>query len=647
MKTFGKITDQGVKISPEGWAREFLLRQKNGLTGNIERSGEPFVSFGWDKINYGYAEKVPADWRWVEYEQVAYHLDGAVNCGNLLGDAELKKRTDEIIYAAIENADGDGYIGPSFLKEAGKCNRWPHAVFFRAVIAKYYETGDVSLINKLVKHYLSDDPSIYFKGRNFVNTEIMLTLYSLTGNEELLSRAEGIYNAYHSDEEKDADYCSSYTLARRMLDGSSPYEHGVTYNEIAKIGAALYCATGNEAYLKPAVNAYKKIDRYHMLPDGLHSCNEYFRGKKPRETHETCDISDFTRSLCYLLKATGDGAYADRTEQCIYNAGIGSVTEDFKALQYFSGLNQIVADDFSNHNIYKRGSGWMAYRPGHETQCCAGNVNRFFPNFVAKTFMLSGDTIFAVFYNDGLITCDTGGKTIKIRQKTDYPFSDSVTFIFESNADKILNFAMRIPGWCKTPSAEYNGKPLEVKTKKGFFTVGAKFVKGDVIKLKLPSLPEVVPYGKNGVFVRKGPLLYACGCRGERIPTSLGGRFSDDFPAYKMYADKEWNYGVSPSEADPRFVFSEKAGYPWDIKNCPAAIEITARKIPEWKIEEKHKVLSFDSEDGKHRSVLKGRFSFTPDLPKGNFKTSDPERILLFPFGVCKMRISVFPKINL
>ncbi|MBQ7164900.1 MAG: hypothetical protein IJR61_06185, partial [Clostridia bacterium] len=116
MKTFGKMTEQGVKISPEGWAREFLLRQKNGLTGNIERSGEPFVSFGWDKINYGYAEKVPADWRWVEYEQVAYHLVGAVNCGNLLGDAELKKRTDEIIYAAIENTDGDGYIGPSFLK---------------------------------------------------------------------------------------------------------------------------------------------------------------------------------------------------------------------------------------------------------------------------------------------------------------------------------------------------------------------------------------------------------------------------------------------------------------------------------------------------------------------------------------------------
>ena len=60
--------------------------------------------------------------------------------------------------------------------------------------------------------------------------------------------------------------------------------------------------------------------------------------------HETCDITDHTWALAYLLQATGDARYADRIEQVIFNALPGSITKDFRALQYFSCPNQVIAD---------------------------------------------------------------------------------------------------------------------------------------------------------------------------------------------------------------------------------------------------------------------------------------------------------------
>lgn len=98
----------------------------------------------------------------------------------------------------------------------------------------------------------------------------------------------------------------------------------------------LYCATGKAEYLRAVVNGYKKLNRDARLADGWHSCSEHIQGKDPRDSHETCNITDHTWALSYLLQATGDVQYADQIEQVIFNALPGSITKDFRALQYFS-----------------------------------------------------------------------------------------------------------------------------------------------------------------------------------------------------------------------------------------------------------------------------------------------------------------------
>ena len=56
-------------------------------------------------------------------------------------------------------------------------------------------------------------------------------------------------------------------------------------------------------------------------------------------------MTDYTWTLDYFLQATGECEWADRIERIIFNAGMGSVTKDFRALQYFSSVNQILATE--------------------------------------------------------------------------------------------------------------------------------------------------------------------------------------------------------------------------------------------------------------------------------------------------------------
>ena len=163
--------------------------------------------------------------------------------------------------------------------------------------------------------------------------------------------------------ELDAKACASDDMIRM---------HGVTYSEMMKIPLYLYAYTGKKDYLELALNAQRKMERDHMLPDGVQTSAEFTAGNDIDIAHETCDVTDYTWALGCFLAVTGDARWADRIEKAIFNAGPGAVTKDFGALQYFSCVNQVIATGSSDNNEYRRGKTWMQYRPVHETGCCAG-----------------------------------------------------------------------------------------------------------------------------------------------------------------------------------------------------------------------------------------------------------------------------------
>ena len=656
------------KIQPEGWLKEILERQRDGLAGHPEAMAYPFNTVLWAGELKRDSESRGADW-W-RFEQTAYYLDGITRLGFLLddqkfldtwqenieyvlahplpakagmteeeamqqlqrgrrprsfdaqvsADPEAQKRFEQMQarmkermakQARILMADrSEGRLGP----ETGSM-AWPFAVFFRAVQAYYEATGDPRIPEALEKNYLSYSLDELAQDRYVINVEGILWTYALTGNQALLDLA---VNAWERGE--------SNMTQETALDDSEFHMHGVTMNELLKVPLLLYAYTGEEKYLQAALHAEEKMEAPNMLIDGINSSSEALAGNDPLASHETCDISDYTWTMGYYLMVTGDGQWADRIEKGIFNGGFGAITKDFKTMQYFSCPNQFIATGNSNHNAFKYGLTWMQYRPIHETECCIGNLHRYFPNYAARMWMKDrkGQPV-AALYGPSSVEYDLGkGITVKIEEKTAYPFEEQVCFEFsffkngKPYAKAVdMDFTYRIPGWVKGQET-------------GFKTVSKQWKTGDTYKVDLPMEIEIVDNPVTGSSVQRGPVVYsyAIPANVEEDPAiyeNLAGKVSanPDFKSWSMTPAGKWNYAlIKDGLKDLKVEKTGAQGFPFDLETVPLKIRVPVTGVKGWTLKENR---------------------FTPALPE-TFKTEgNVEYIDLVPYGSTTLRVTIFP----
>lgn len=614
-----------MKIRPDAWIKQFLETQLEGLTGHIYHAGFPFDRVRWGEEDY-VDENVNPGW-WV-YEQTAYWVDGLTRCALLLENQEYLEQARKMIFGVFEHADEDGYLGPKFLKENKPWNRWPHVVFFRACMALYEYTRENVILEKLSDHYLGNKVD-YSNGRDVNNIEIMLWLYGKTKKKALLDYALETYAAYN--EKAEDDNCD-----RQALSDKKPYAHGVTYNEYFKLGAMLYIYTGDKKYLKVSVNAYEKIDQYFMLPSGCHCSNEFLINNDYMQSSETCDVTDYSWALSYLLKATEDGTYADKIETCVFNAGIGAVLEDFKGLQYFSCANQILADVQSNHNMFFSGTPWMSYRPNPGTECCPGNVNRFMPNYLLNSFMQTGEKIYSMLYAPCTVEAEIEGKRVSIQEKTMYPLEEKVSYLIRTEGEFTLH--VRKPRWAKEFVVSLNGKKREISIENGFAAVRVR----EDCKIEVEMISEVQAHKTKGkVWFSKGPLVYSLGMKGDRRIDQEGSHVDTAFPAYNIYPNEEWRYCVTGT---PTFVPNEHAER-FDLDMPLPYLEVSAKVIKNMELDHRKRIRHcYDLYHRKYK-YRQGDFTFTPRLMPNSQMILDEEsekKVKLYPYGACKLRMTVF-----
>jgi hypothetical protein len=645
---FAKLCELSLAdIRPEGWLRHYLQVQRDGLTGHLEVAGYPFNGDGWASTGVA---GIQGD-VWWPYEQTGYWIDGMMRCGHLLGDRFLIDKARRHVEFVLAHPDPDGYLGPKFMRVPKSNTRWPHAVFFRAMEAEHSASGDKRIPKALARHYLTGtcDHTI---ARDVCNVESMLWAYDRTGDKRLLQAAIDAYEGYNRAQPE------TPTAMKQMLSETVAHEHGVTYNEIGKLGAVLYLYTGNRRYLAATVNAYRKIDRDHMLADGVCSSSEYLCGKDALASHETCDIADYTWAVGYLLMATGDARYADKIEKAVFNAAPGVVkSDDFKALQYFSCPNQVVADRSSNHNLFFRGSNWMSYRPNPPVQCCPGEVNRIMPNFAARMWMTTpkGNGIVAAFYGPSVLTTTVAGQAVTIVEETQYPFSEHIDFTVRT--DKAVKFALhlRIPGWCRGARLRVNGQPVKKILKGGTFVkVERLFEHNDRVSLELPMELKVASWPKGGISIERGPLVYALKID-EDWQEDRKLKCTPEFPAWSLYPRSAWNYALCVDAKTVRdaieVIHHPVASHPWSSALAPIELRVPARKVAGWKLSRSRRVWRQDNvtfPTGMKEFWYKGDFCLTPPLPDPatlpKRLAARQEMVTLVPFGCTQLRITVFPQ---
>lgn len=661
------------QIKPEGWLKEILERQRDGLTGHPEAMAYPYNTCLWAGELKRDSEKRGADW-W-RFEQTAYYLDGLGRLGFILDDekliATLKENIDYVLahplpfkagqkeepeaqqnnrgqrnpqdfsaqvsadpraqqraaeraaawaarrakQAKINAADRpEGRLGPETSSMA-----WPFAVFFRAMKAYYEATGDTRIPTALEKNYLSYTVTELGMDRFVVNVEGILWTYSITKNPALLDLAIKAW-----------DENASNLTQENCMDDNEFHMHGVTMNELMKIPLILYSYTGEQKYLDAALKADAKMEKPNMLIDGINSSSEALAGNDPLASHETCDVSDYTWTMGYYLMTTGDGQWADKIEKGIFNGGLGSITKDFKSMQYFSCPNQFLATGNSNHNHFKHGLTWMAYRPIHETECCIGNLHRYMPNYVARMWLKDkkGNPV-AALYGPSSVEYDLGnGVTVQIQEQTAYPFEEHVKFCFtffvngkKSKKAFDMDFTYRIPGWVKGENA-------------GFKTISKRWKSGDTFTVRLPMEIEVVDNPVAGKSIQRGPIVYtyAIPAKWEVDPavySNLAGKESanPDFVSWNITPAGKYNYAlVENGLKQLKVEYTGATGFPFDLENVPVKIKVPVKEVKGW-------------------SIIDGRY--TPALPENVETESDQVSYIdLVPYGSSTIRLTIFPTVE-
>ncbi|MDY2707556.1 MAG: glycoside hydrolase family 127 protein [Candidatus Cryptobacteroides sp.] len=667
--TEGLIAD----ITPKGWLEETLRRQREGLTGHPEAMDYPYNSPLWAGEIKRDSEGRGADW-W-RFEQTAYYLDGLTRLAYITDDSQLlavwQENLEHVLanplpfkpgqapseeeLAAMQdfvaqitadpNVDDhrkfkarrqskmleikasdrpEGRLGPETESMA-----WPFAVFFRALKACYEATGDERIPAALEKNYLSYTHSELSMSRFLVNIEGMLWTWSLTGNDELLARAEEAWNDAFA--ELDPKNCA---------DDSPLRMHGVTMNELLKVPVILYEYTGKTEYLDQALNASRKMEGPNMLIDGVNSSSEHLAGNDPLASHETCDISDYSWTAGYFLLATGGSEWADKIERCMFNAAFGCITKDFKSMQYFSCPNQFICTGNSDHNAFKYGKTWMQYRPIHETECCIGNLHRYFPNYVSRMWLKdrNGSPV-AALYGPSEVLYDLGdGVSVRIEELGEYPFVEKIDFRFTffrngrvTREPLSMDFTFRVPLWCGEARCSGDGAEEVGELQQGFNTVSRQWKSGDIFSLELPMTPVFEDNAVAGRSLCYGPLVFSYSIPADCVVDTLtydnlAGKKSGnpDFVSWSMTPAGKWNYALSCSSLeDVEVVRRDVSGYPFDPGCSPVVLKVKAAEVDGWELKENR---------------------FTPALPAEVKTVEGSDTVLeLVPYGSTTLRLTIFP----
>ncbi|WP_196213515.1 beta-L-arabinofuranosidase domain-containing protein [Bacteroides cellulosilyticus] len=604
------------EITPKGWLEEWLIRQRDGLGLHRAESGHPYNTGMWTTV-IPKRKELAASQYWWAYEQTAYMIDGLYRCGLLLKDSALISLGKENINYVISHPRADGRLGVDSLGD----NQWALSIFARVLMTDYNETKNPQILQALTNHFLALPDSL--TNRQTCIIESMCWTYKHTGDQHLLDRAQQIWKTYSIDEHPDNE-CFKHN---QMVAGDSICVHGVTAAEVGKQPVSLYSITGNINYLNASIGFFEGVRKYHELVDGIPSSYEKLFGRHPEELHETCDISDFTWSYGNILLATGKTVWADRIEKAVFNAGMGAISKDFKAHQYFSAPNQLMATQYSSMADYGGGGkARQAYRPGFDTECCSGNVHRIIPNYASRLWMKDKNNgIVAAMYAPSILQTILSDHTqVSIEEITDYPFSD--TILFRINPDEPISFpfTLRIPGWSHGTTIQINGEEIIMPESGTFFTIERQFKAGDEIKMIIPMEVKAEISEYDGISINRGPLLFALSIQEDVVKITDQAKTSANFPAYDIKPASTWNYALS-KDVLKHIEIEEKEcnGFPWDTGNSPVVLKMKASCVPEWQA-----------------TVT------TPGLPAKGFKVFQTENIEMVPFGSTRIRMCVFPIMN-
>lgn len=622
------------QVQPRGWLRELLVRQRDGLNGQLGT-----VSAWLDKNNNQWLSD-GGDHGW---EEVPYWLRGYASMAYILNEDALKAEAQTWFEGVFANLKTDGFLGPRNTSN-GRPEVWAQMIMLWALQTYYEFTEDPRALTAMTNYFkweltVADDQFLedYWENKRGGDNEwSVIWLYNRTGDESLLPLIEKLHRN-----------TADWTLHRDL-----PNWHGVNVAQGFREPATYYVYTGDEKMLQAAYDnqAYMR-ERYGQVPGGMFGADENARKGyiDPRQGAETCALVEQMASDEIMMGITGDPAWADHCEDVALNTFTASMMPDMRGLRYITSPNMAVSDG-KNHapSIDNSLRGMLSMSP-FSSRCCQHNHGMGWPYYTEHLVMATTDgglatMLYAPNETSALVA---DGRQVRLTEDTRYPFEEDVTLTLHTSAPVSFPLYLRIPAWAEGASWMLNGETSPNTAEAGkYVCINREWQDGDVVTLHFPMQlrTRVWVENKSSVSFDYGPLTLSL-----RIGEEYRQRDSRDheivqddshwqegvdaslWPAYEIIATTPWNYAavVDDQNLPQQFTVTRREwpadDYPFTLDAVPLTFTIAGQRVPSW---------GFD--DTGMTGTLPSMFS-TRDAEK--------ETLQLVPMGAARLRIAAFPRV--
>lgn len=338
----------------------------------------------------------------------------------------------------------------------------------------------------------------------------VVELYKVTKDTRYLDLAETIVKEFEAKEDHRLITAGLNHVDMEFVGDGKIYQIIWNLTGVVK----LYEVTGNEDYLKAAVNIWQNISDYHLNVTGgpwggVGKHMECFNRKNywsPYGLVETCSTMSWIQLNKELLRLTGDAKYAQAIETSAYNSLLGA--------RFPNGV------DWSYHS-FNNGSWSIA----NFNDCCPSSGALALEELPALIYSKREKGIALNVFTDSEATIASAKGNIHITQKTQYPFDEKIQLTVSPSKAEAFPLYIRIPEWSRTATIKVNGKAIDTSGLKGgaYFTIDRTWKAKDAVEIEFPVELRIEqkteqldgPQNAGEIYraqwfaVSRGPLVFA------------------------------------------------------------------------------------------------------------------------------------------